>query len=417
MMGSVKMMVTAILALSLGFLQEAPSDRLYGRVVTASGDVYEGYLRWDRNEGSWSDQLDGTKELPWQNMADAERLDWDFESRQRERSINILGLRISWTDDGDDYPSSATSGIRFGHLSALEVWGDDRALLTLKSGEEIELEGGATDLGDALRKLIVDDPERGSVELRWRDLEEIQFMEAPRGTNAPGAERLYGTLRTRSGMEFTGFVAWDLDEILTSDVLDGEERGRDREIPFDRIAAIERAGSSGARVLMRNGEEVRLRDSNDVDDGNRGISISDPFLGQISVDWDEFDEIRFTRVPAGAGAYRDFDGGKPLWGTVETEGGEVHTGYIRWDNDEESTWELLDGRQGGVEFDVEFGLIDGLRKIGDWGCEVTLLDGRVFELEGSNDVDEDNKGIFVTFEDGETILVSWWDFARVTFQP
>jgi hypothetical protein len=417
MMGLVRMVLAAVLAVTLGVGQEAPADRLYGRVVTAGGEVFEGYLRWDRNEGSWADLLDGTKELPWQNLRDAERLGREPVHRVRERSISILGLRISWTEGDGGYPTSATSGIRFGHLRALEVYGGDRARLTLKSGEEIELEGGATDLGDALRDLVVDDPQRGRVELRWRDLDVVEFMEAPRGLEPPAAERLYGTLYTRGGLEFTGFVAWDADEILTTDVLDGEERGRDREIPFARIASIERAGSSGARVVLRSGETVRLRDSNDVDDGNRGITIADLGLGQVSVDWHELEELRFHRLPAGHGAYGDFDGGRALWGTVETESGERHTGYIRWDNDEESTWEMLDGRVGDVSLDVELGLIHRIRKLGSWGSEVTLLDGRVFDLDGSNDVDDANKGIYVTFEDGETVLVRWWDFLEVTFHP
>ena len=113
-MGSMKWVVLALTALGMGS-QEIPSDdRIYGRVTTAGGDVYEGYLRWDRNEGSWADLLNGTKELPWRNARDAERLDDDMRSRRDdERSIRILGLRISWSEGDDDYPQVATSGIRF----------------------------------------------------------------------------------------------------------------------------------------------------------------------------------------------------------------------------------------------------------------------------------------------------------------
>ena len=46
---------------------------------------------------------------------------------------------------------------------------------------------------------------------------------------------------------------------------------------------------------------------------------------------------------------------------------------------------------------------------------VTVHDGRTFRLRGSNDVDEDNKGIFITQDDGEEIEVEWDDFERVTF--
>lgn len=415
-MGTLKVVSLALLALFTAGQEQPADDRLYGRVVTAGGRVYEGFLRWDKNEGSWADILNGSKELPWENERDAERLDREWDRDRRERSLDILGLHISW-DDEDEYPSSATSGIRFGHLESLTVLGHDRAVATLKSGEEVELNGGSTDLGSGFRGLVVEDPERGEIELRWRDLDVVEFMAAPRGAEAPAAQRLYGTLRTRDGDTFTGYVTWDVDEILTTDILDGEERGRDREIPFRLIASIERSGSSGARVVLSNGEEVVLRGSNDVNDDNRGISVSDPTLGQVTVSWDEFDEVVFTPAPAGEGAYDSFDGGHPLYGTVETEDGERVEGYVRWDNDEAWSWEILDGRLGEVDLDVEMGRIAHIERRGSWGSEVTLWDGRTFALEDSNDVDDGNKGIYVTPADGgDTVLVRWRDFREVSFQ-
>ncbi|HSM60293.1 MAG TPA: hypothetical protein VK849_05825 [Longimicrobiales bacterium] len=101
---------------------------------------------------------------------------------------------------------------------------------------------------------------------------------------------------------------------------------------------------------------------------------------------------------------------------METGDGELLTGWIRWDNDEEHTWEILDGRDGDVDFDIELGRIASIRRLGPRGSEVTLLDGRTFELEGSNDVDDGNKGIFVTLEDGDTVMVPWWDVRRVSFR-
>lgn len=414
-MGLIKIAAVVVMTMGAGTRIDPPADRLYGRVVTAGGDVFEGFLRWDQNEGSWADLLNGSKEMPWQNASDAKRLEGRYE-RPRERSIRVLGLRVSWSDDEDRYPTSATSGVRFGHLRSLAVLDDDRALLTLKSGEQVELGGGSTDLGEELRGLLVDDPQRGQVELRWRDLDVVEFMAAPRGVDAPAGQRLYGTLRVRGGQEFTGYIAWDVDEILTSDVLDGEERGRSRKIPFGRIAAIERAGSSGARVVLENGEEVMLRDSNDVDHSNRGIAVSDPALGQVQVGWDDFEGVSFRAPPRNGGAYDDFDGGRPLFGTVTTGDGQEYVGYLRWDNDEAYTWEILDGRDGDVDFDVEMGNVRSIRRAGSWGAEVTLRDGRTLQLEGSNDVDEGNKGIYVTFDDGETALIPWRDFDEVRFE-
>jgi hypothetical protein len=47
---------------------------------------------------------------------------------------------------------------------------------------------------------------------------------------------------------------------------------------------------------------------------------------------------------------------------------------------------------------------------------VGLRDGRTLLLEGSNDVDETNKGIFVRLESGRTMLVRWAELERVTFE-
>jgi len=241
-----------VLALATGAQEDPPDDRLYGRVYTSGGHVYEGYLRWSPNEGSWADFLNGNKEIPWENLREAEELDEEYgRERRRSRGIRFFGIRITW-DENDDEVTSARSSIRFGHVRTLEVLSRRSAILVLKSGEEVEFRGGSSDIGRSLRALIVEDPEAGEFE-----------------------------------------------------------------------------------------------------------------------------------------------------------------GFIRWDNDEEYTWEVLDGESGGLEFDIEFGQVDTVRKLGSGGAEVRLLDGRTFELEGSNDVDSDNKGIFVEQDDGTTVLVRWEDFDQM----
>ena len=400
--------------------QASSPDRLYGRVITTDGATFEGFIRWDRNEGSWSDILNGSKQLPVENRHQAERLAGtrEAEPEERERTVRFLGLKISWTDDNDrrdSYPRSATSGLRFGHIRAIEPIGGDRARITLRSGERIELEGGSTDIGNDGRGVEVEDATRGKVSLDWRAIERVEFMPAPASArDARGGERLYGTLRTRRGDEFTGYVAWDVDEIFATDVLDGDDRGRDREVPFGGIASIERYSSSSARVRLKNGEEVVLRGSNDVDGSNRGIAIADPQLGQVTVDWDEFEVLTFEPAPTQS-LHDRFDGGRRLRGSVRTQDGRTLTGFIRWDNDEEFTWELLDGEHRGVEMDVEFGEIESIEKASSRSAFVKLRDGRTFELDGSNDVTDENKGIIVTSEGGESVLVDWYDFRDVVF--
>ncbi len=396
---------------------QSPDGRIWGEVRTVHGDVYEGFLRWDRNEGSWADVLNGTGTVPETHRrmwADAR----GESEADRERSVEFLGFTLSWDEDDPDFPAQVESGIRFGHLERLRVLGDDEAEVTLRSGEVLELWGGSTDLGTNLRELVVEIPRGGSVELEWEELEEIRFTTAPPGA-APESQRLYGTVEDRWGNRFTGALSWDTDEILQSDVLDGEVDGRDREIPFREIAAIERDWD-GSRVTLVDGQELEISGSNDVGDGHRGVQISDPGLGLVEVEWDEFESVRF-HPPDWEPGRDDFTGGHRLRGTVLTRGGDELTGWIRWDADESRSWQFLDGVWRDVVFDIEFGQIERIERASSQSALVTLLDGREFELEDSNDVDEDNKGIFVEVsgesgeEGGSWIRIGWDEFQEIRF--
>ena len=346
----------------------AGNDRLYGTVTTRDGYAHRGYIRWDKNEGSWADLLDANK-------------------LHRTRS-------------------ATQAGIRFGHVARIDVTARNEARFTMKSGETFDMGSRSTDLGSGLRALEVVDPERGVTTMQWRDLESVEFEAAPEDLGA-AESRLYGTLTTRSGLEFTGHITWDVDEIYSTDVLDGDDREGRRKIPFGSIARIDRYSGSAARVVLRSGEETVLRGTNDVDDSNNGISVSDAGLGQVMVQWDDFESVRFHE-PEAAPAYGAFDGGTRLRGTVVTRSGRELTGTVVWDHDESHTWEMLNGVDDDLEFQVEFSNIARIER-SSWGARVELRDGRVFELEGSNDVDDDNRGILIDV-DGQEYEVEWDDF-------
>ncbi len=408
---SVLFMVLAAGVLSTSELgaQEADPARLYGRVETTDGSVYEGFIRWAGNEGGLYDILSATKRVPERNRRDAERLGWEPDRRER---FEIFGIGITLPTGGDGMSSSAQSGIRFGHVSSLEVTGSNRVMVLLKSGGEVEFVGGG-DVGSSVDEILVEG-RRGQVELDWRDVRVIDFM-APPSARSRWGDRLYGTLHTRYGDEFTGYIAWDMDELFGSDILDGDVDGRDLELPFSEIRAIERYGSGAARVALRDGDELVLSGSNDVNSSNRDIMVADPGLGEIRVEWDAFHRLELRPPPADIDA-SPFDRGGRLRGTVRARGGERHAGWIRWDNDEEYGWEILDGELAdGIEVDVEFSEIRSIRRVAYDACQVTLRDGRILELTGSNDVDEDNKGIYVERSDGTLVLIPWDRFEEVEF--
>lgn len=348
------------------------SNRLYGTITTVYGAEFTGYIRWDRNEGSWVDLLDASK--------------------PRRKG------------------GSSLSGIRFGHIDRIDDLDRRSARFTLRSGERIVLNSNASDLGTGLRSLVVDEGNGRIAEFDWRDLETIDFEEP--GDTPPSESRLYGTLTTRTGMQFTGYVTWDVDEIYSTDVLDGDLDGRRMEIPFGDIRSIERHSSWGARVTLEDGESMILEGTNDVDSSIRNITVSDPALGQVLVQWDDFDMVEFHGTDDEVAATY-FDGGARLYGTVTTDRGDRYTGEITWDDDEEFTWEMLNGDIEDIELSIELGNVQSIARHSS-GATVTLRDGRTFQLRGSNDLDDGNRGIRIR-TDGREYEVDWRDFAEVTF--
>jgi hypothetical protein len=473
---------------------DSGSNRLYGTVVTVRGREYEGYIRWDRNEGSWADLLDANKagareysrrvrvlrrEAPRvratvarierdrarleREVARAAReaarttFEFKFDSDDIDHDVHVeadeddgvfvvsgsdakvrivtspsvhvtgaSGVAVAYAPTGlaeslavfgqsfSGFSGSSQSGIRFGHIQSIQALDSRSALFTLKSGEQMELSGTATDLGSSMRAIIVEQADGREVELSWSDLDVVNFYPAPEAAR-PENFRMYGTMSTRSGAEFTGYVTWDVDEIYSDDMLDGEERGYDQEIPFGEISSIERYSSRSAFVTLNNGDEMVLDGGQDVNSSNSGISVSDPALGQVKVSWDDFESVRFHEAETQA-SYSSFDGGQKIFGTVVTADNEEYTGNLVWDQDEAFTWEMLNGSQDGVEFHIEFSRLASVAPLGAHETLVTLKDGRTFEIGGSNDVDSGNRGIVVQGGDDGNRLIDWDDVREVRFQ-
>lgn len=413
--------------LVLSTLAAAPAspqsaDRIWGRVHTTEGEMHSGFIRWDRKEAGWGDILDGARTLPDENY-----FAW-LEAHDRERAtrtIELRGHRISWYEVDPDFPMQVRSGVRFGQLDSLVVLASDRVELILRSGRRYEMEARGSNLGSSLRRVIVDEPRGTEIELDWEELERVVFS-APPPDAVAGARRLHGTVEDRSGNRFTGFLAWDQDEVLESDVLDGEEmrRPNDREIRFERIRSLTRI-PGGTRVELWAGETMDLRGGNDVADGNRGVQIADPELGVVVIPWARLERVRFHEPAGGRVEYGQFDGGRLLFGTVVTREQEELQGELRWDADEAGTWEILNGESDGVRYDIEFGFVRRITPLEEDGAIVTLADGRTLELSGSRDVDADNKGVMVApdpqgaAETGGTAwrLIPWKDIREVRFRP
>jgi hypothetical protein len=383
----------------------AERGRIYGKIHTTRGDTLVGIIRWDKNESSWDDLIDGEKERDVTKVeAKAKRKKY----ADKDNEVSIFGWHFSSGDNGD-WGSMSESAISFGHIKKLTPVSDDGADLLLKSGKTVTITNSSTDLGSGIREIVIETKNEGELELEWDDIKYIDFYDGG-DVQSDFGKRLYGTVTTERAGDYTGWICWDMDEMFTNDVIDGQERDRKREIKFSSIGTIVKISSQASTITTKDGKEIRLDNSNDIDSGNRGIVISDLKLGRITVDWDNFERLELKEPPQDAyPRYDDFDGGRPITGTVYSEDGDSYSGTVIWDLDEEYTWEMLNGKYRGISFDIPFENIKLIEKLSRRGTRVTLWDGQVLTLRDSNDVNEENKGIVTYTNDKKTESHLDWD--------
>ncbi len=374
---------------------------LYGKITTRRDTVYMGRLRWDQ-EASWGDYLNAVKEdLPAVDDAPSKR-------RGNREPLKIFGVTIGvrWGDDSD----GRQLVVRYGDLVKIEPRRGKDALLTMKNGQVHDVSSAGPDIGG---DVTVWDESLGSVKIDWDDIETIEFLHTPKGLQVD-ERRLFGAVESEEGT-FRGFIQWDQDECLWSDKLDGETRDGDMSIEMGRIRSIAKRGRSASTVTLKDGRELVLDDSNDVDDDNRGIFVDDPRYGRVLVKWDAFDRVEFQDPRDSGPSYDDFEDSGFLEGTVMTEDGKRHRGRIAFDLDESEGWELLNGQQGDVEYNIPFFMVASVEPSGRDASRVTLRNGESLLLEDGVDVGEGNAGILIYPAGGGPIYVEWEDLKRIDF--
>jgi hypothetical protein len=177
---------------------------------------------------------------------------------------------------------------------------------------------------------------------------------------------------------------------------------------FGNISEIIKTGKN-TRLKFKNGGELVVSGEGYNDVGS-SVQVTDDELGVLSIKWEKIERIQFLPTPEKLSQIF----GMPLYGTVESVRREKFTGFIIWDNDERLTTDKLDGDSDDGDISLKFGDIASLERSGR-GTQVTLKSGREFYLTGSNDVNDENRGVIVITEDLGIVKLSWDAFRRLTF--
>jgi hypothetical protein len=404
-----------IIAMLIGMFTVAAANAqdqgfIYGTVTTIDGSRYEGAIRWDDEEVYWSEMFNASKDEN-ENLKYLSANERDYlESRSDNDSYVSSWVNITWSDD-DDNDFVHQFAVPFGYISLLEPTGRNAVEITLRNGKKFRLDGsGYNDIGSEIQ---VADKEIGVIAIDWNRIDKVEFKETPRKLDREFGAPVSGTVTSDLGT-FKGQIQWDHDERVGSDKLDGETRDGDVSVTFENIKSIERQGSRGSLVTLKSGRELELRGSNDVNDENRGIIVCVEGMGQIDLDWMDFDRVDFDSQPDSGPGYDSFAKIFKLEGSVETTEGTIHRGEMIFDLDEAYDSEVLQGNDDDSEYIIPFKYISMIKpKNWDYST-LKLKNGQEILLGDSQDVSDKNQGIIV-FEKGEEVYIPWNKVKQVSF--
>ena len=262
--------------------------------------------------------------------------------------------------------------------------------------------------------------------------------------------RIYGTVTTHDDLNITGAIRWNDEEVFWTDHFNGNKADAtdlsklsddDQEMILDRqpgpqldfngttvelvkwfsssvlepqdfylefgsISIIEPLGGDEVKVTLRDGSEIM------GDGGSNDIGADVVVRGEDGtvqeIDWDDIKTVVFA-----AGGERAATFGEHLYGRVKTESGEFH-GIVQWDHDERVASEQLDGDVNDKDVSIEFGDIASIAKEEN-GSRVVTLDGTDLFMVGSNDVNDENRGIYVDDPRFGRVDINWELFISVEF--
>jgi hypothetical protein len=385
------------------------SGYLYGEVHMVNDEVYTGQLRWGKQEAFWHDTFNSTKvDNPFIALLSEEEMKQAGVNKysSRENNSNWYEWSGLWNSVKSSVSTSHSFACAFGDIAQIKVTGRDAVIITFKNDDKMMLDGGSNDVGE---DIIVKDAELGEITLDWDRIDYIVFKETPRKLANKDGDPLYARVKGyRATME--GFVQWDVDEALTTDILDGSSKNGKMKIAFGNIAKIKKMGR-GCLVTLKSGREVALYDSNDVDGGNRGIAIKNNSFGNAELNWDFFDEIEFLDTKGSGLGYTEYKLPQQIAGVVTTVDGQTYEGKIAYDIDESLELEFLDGKDQGIEYQIPFRLIKRIEPRNHSFTQVILKDGTDLLLTDTQDVTSRNDGVIV-FEKGKKIAYIPWKEVR-----
>ena len=406
MKGSTDLLLISIITICMGLVSphtSAQNDEgfIYGKITTRSGNIYFGQVRWGDEEIFWNDIFNSTKTsgTNFRNVSQSKENNDEKENSWLDFDWEFLSI---WDDKYSG--TSHSFACRFGDIGSMVIRGEKEVNVIFKNGVNMAVRGGSNDIGT---KIKVYDDEIGQLDLRWSQVRRVDFSPTPATLKNKFGEPLYGIVETFRKGKFEGFIQWDHDERISTDILNGDSREGDLKIPFGHVKSIE-SKNNGSIVALKSGRELYLTGSNDVNRENRGVIVTTESLGKIDIPWKAFRKVTFDRPPHSGASYQSYNIPRAIKGKVRVIDGETLEGLIVYDLDESWDFELLDGKDDELEYRIPF---RNIKKIipKNYNYSIILLkNGDELLLGYERDVSEDNDGLLIYVrQNEEPVYIKW----------
>lgn len=381
---------------------------LYGTVLLKNDKSYTGQLRWEDESASWDDLFEAYKNEPQIQ----EQIDIQGYKKNEQSVADVFELSFMNLWENKDHKSRFAFKFQFGHIDKITDFRDNKYVtLHLKNGQKIKLRKRGDSIGE---DIIMQHPSLGTLEFDWDNIKSIDFFEAPGNLRNHYGFKIYGKAMTIDGLR-EGYIVWDFDEeAFERDIINGYHQKVEYDIEFGRITSL-RPEQDGALITLKNGTELFMRNSSDVDDDNDGIFIKSKSQGMINLQWPDMIRIDFTKPGYKTRSYDDYRAPESLEGRVITKNGETYRGQLAYDLDEVWDIEVLDGKSKDTKYFIPFYLIEEITPQNYNYSMVRLRDGTSLMLGDEGDVSSKNNGVLVWLSETKTKYVSWSNIKSITF--
>ncbi len=167
----------------------------------------------------------------------------------------------------------------------------------LQNGEEKNL-WGSNDVNSQNRGILINMPHIGLVTVPWSRFEEFEACDLSEintlsYTDFGQPARLFGEIIPKSDPSVSGILAYDLDETMNFEMLNGKNDYLTYDIPFRYIRSIEPKNYKYAYITLTNGSALSLGESADVSEGNSGTLVFQEGDEVVYVPWQNIKSVVF----------------------------------------------------------------------------------------------------------------------------